>query len=108
VTRPDPGPSLSSARTPPSIHVRAALTWLAIFPLVAIGITAAAVQHGAMFCASVVYPVDSEGFDFDYFRDHHAPRFAELLGENAGAIAHNRFVDPSRWCQRVERPATVL
>ena len=31
-----------SARTAPSIHVRAALTWLAIFPLVAIGITAMA------------------------------------------------------------------
>ena len=42
MTRPDPGPSLSSARTAPSIHVRAALTWLAIFPLVAIGITAMA------------------------------------------------------------------
>ena len=39
MTRPDPDPSLSSASTPPSIHVRAALTWLAIFPLVAIGIT---------------------------------------------------------------------
>lgn len=35
-----------------------------------------------MFCASVAYPLDSEGFDFDYFRDHHAPMFAELLGEN--------------------------
>ena len=42
MTRPDPDPSLSSAPTPPSIHVRAALTWLAIFPLVAIGITAMA------------------------------------------------------------------
>ena len=42
MTRPDPDPSPSSARTPPSIHVRAALTWLAIFPLVAIGITAMA------------------------------------------------------------------
>jgi antibiotic biosynthesis monooxygenase (ABM) superfamily enzyme len=42
LTRPDPGPSLSSPRTAPSIHVRAALTWLAIFPLVAIGITAMA------------------------------------------------------------------
>lgn len=42
MTRPDPGPSLSSPRTAPSIHVRAALTWLAIFPLVAIGITAMA------------------------------------------------------------------
>jgi uncharacterized protein (TIGR02118 family) len=35
-----------------------------------------------MFCASVIYPVDSEGFNFDYFRDHHAPRFADLLGDN--------------------------
>jgi len=42
LTRPDPGSSLSSARTAPSIHVRAAITWLAIFPLVAIGITAMA------------------------------------------------------------------
>ena len=42
MTRPDPDPSLSSPRTPPSIHVRAALTWLAIFPMVAIGITAMA------------------------------------------------------------------
>ena len=42
MTRPNPDSSLSSARTPPSIHVRAALTWLAIFPLVAIGITAMA------------------------------------------------------------------
>jgi len=42
LTRPDPGPSLSSARTAPSIHVRAALTWLAIFPLVAIAIAAMA------------------------------------------------------------------
>jgi antibiotic biosynthesis monooxygenase (ABM) superfamily enzyme len=39
VTRPAPDSSLSSARTLPSIHVRAAITWLAIFPLVAIGIT---------------------------------------------------------------------
>ena len=42
MTRPNPGPSRSSARTAPSIHVRAAFTWLAIFPLVAIGITAMA------------------------------------------------------------------
>ena len=42
MTQPDPGPSLSSARTAPSIHVFAVLTWLAIFPLVAIGITAMA------------------------------------------------------------------
>jgi uncharacterized protein (TIGR02118 family) len=35
-----------------------------------------------MFCASVAYPPDAEGFDFDYFRDRHAPLFAELLGDN--------------------------
>ena len=35
-----------------------------------------------MFCASVVYPIDAENFDFDYFRDRHAPLFARLLGEN--------------------------
>jgi antibiotic biosynthesis monooxygenase (ABM) superfamily enzyme len=39
LTRPDPGPSLPSARKAPSIHVQAAITFLAIFPLVAIGIT---------------------------------------------------------------------
>ena len=42
MTRPDPGSSLLSPHTAPSIHVRAAFTWLAIFPLVAIGITAMA------------------------------------------------------------------
>jgi antibiotic biosynthesis monooxygenase (ABM) superfamily enzyme len=42
LTRPDPGPSISSPRSAPSIHVLAVLTWLAIFPLVAIGITALA------------------------------------------------------------------
>jgi uncharacterized protein (TIGR02118 family) len=36
----------------------------------------------SMFCASVAYPLESEGFDFNYFRDHHAPMFAEMLGEN--------------------------
>ena len=35
-----------------------------------------------MFCASVAYPLDSERFDFDYFRDRHAPMFADLLGDN--------------------------
>ena len=40
MNRPDhPDPSLSSPRPAPSIHVLAVLTWLAIFPLVAIGIT---------------------------------------------------------------------
>jgi multisubunit Na+/H+ antiporter MnhC subunit len=42
MTQPHPGPSLSSPRIAPSIHVLAVLTWLAIFPLVAIGITAMA------------------------------------------------------------------
>jgi antibiotic biosynthesis monooxygenase (ABM) superfamily enzyme len=42
VTQRNPAPSRSSPRTAPSIHVRAALTWLAIFPLVAIGLTATA------------------------------------------------------------------
>ena len=40
MTQPNPGPSLSSSGAAPSIHVLAVLTWLAIFPLVAIGITA--------------------------------------------------------------------
>jgi uncharacterized protein (TIGR02118 family) len=35
-----------------------------------------------VYCASVAYPPDSEGFDFDYFRDHHVPLFARLLGDN--------------------------
>ena len=35
-----------------------------------------------MFCASVAYPTDAEGFDFAYFRDRHAPLFARLLGAN--------------------------
>ena len=42
MTQRNPAPSLSSPRTAPSIHVRAALTWLAIVPLVAIGLTATA------------------------------------------------------------------
>jgi hypothetical protein len=42
VTQRNPAPSLSSPRTAPSIHVRAAPTWLAIVPLVAIGLTAMA------------------------------------------------------------------
>jgi len=40
---PNPAPTPASAATtpppPPTVHVRAALTWLAIFPLVAIGMT---------------------------------------------------------------------
>ena len=42
MTQRNPAPSLSSPRTTPSIHVRAALTWLAILTLVAIGLTATA------------------------------------------------------------------
>lgn len=40
------------------------------------------VQAVVMFCASVTYPADAKDFNFEYFRDHHAPRFAELLGSN--------------------------
>jgi uncharacterized protein (TIGR02118 family) len=35
-----------------------------------------------MYCASVAYPPDSPQFDFEYFRDRHAPMFADLLGDN--------------------------
>ena len=35
-----------------------------------------------MYCASVVYSVDAEGFDFDYFSNRHAPMFAAMLGAN--------------------------
>jgi uncharacterized protein (TIGR02118 family) len=35
-----------------------------------------------MFCASVLYPVEAEDFDFDYFATRHAPMFARLLGDN--------------------------
>jgi uncharacterized protein (TIGR02118 family) len=35
-----------------------------------------------MFCASVVYPADIDGFDIAYFLTKHAPMFAELLGDN--------------------------
>lgn len=33
-------PTTPAPPTPPSVHVRAALTWIAIFPLVALGMTA--------------------------------------------------------------------
>ena len=42
MTQPHQGPSLSAPPAAPSIHVLVVLTWLAIFPLVAIGITAMA------------------------------------------------------------------
>jgi antibiotic biosynthesis monooxygenase (ABM) superfamily enzyme len=42
VTQPDPAPSRRPSNAATSTHVRAALTWLAIFPLVAIGLTAMA------------------------------------------------------------------
>lgn len=38
-------------------------------------------QGAAVFCASVVYPT-GPGFDADYFATRHAPRFAQMLGEN--------------------------
>ncbi len=34
------------------------------------------------FCASVVYPADAVGFDFEYFATIHAPMFAGILGTN--------------------------
>ena len=34
-----PTPTPTTASTPPTVHVRAVITWLAIFPLVAIGMT---------------------------------------------------------------------
>jgi len=34
-----PTKQLENEMNPPSIHIRAALTWLAIFPLVALGMT---------------------------------------------------------------------
>ena len=49
-----------------------------------------------MFCASVAYPLDSEGFDFEYFRGRHAPMFAELLGENCQRFeVHRGLATPS-------------
>ena len=43
-TAPSAGPGTTPAApfTPPSVHVRAAVTWLAIFPLVSIGMLAMA------------------------------------------------------------------
>lgn len=34
-----------------------------------------------MYGASVAYPADAAGFDVDYFRNHHAPSFARMLGD---------------------------
>ena len=39
---PSPAPGAAAVVPAPSIHVRAVITWLAIFPLVAIGMMAAA------------------------------------------------------------------
>lgn len=43
-TEPQPGtaPIALAPQAPPSVHVRAVITWLAIFPLVAIGMIALA------------------------------------------------------------------
>jgi uncharacterized protein (TIGR02118 family) len=35
-----------------------------------------------MYCASVMYPIDAENFDTDYFATRHAPMFAAALGDN--------------------------
>lgn len=35
-----------------------------------------------LYCASVVYPHNAVGFDFDYFRSRHVQMFAEMLGDN--------------------------
>ncbi|MFK4728162.1 hypothetical protein ROT00_00585 [Agromyces mediolanus] len=40
--RPDAEPAAAQPSAPPSIHLRAIITWLAIFPLVAIGMLALA------------------------------------------------------------------
>lgn len=39
-TTPAPVPVPATPSAPPSVHVRAVITWIAIFPLVAIGMTA--------------------------------------------------------------------
>jgi uncharacterized protein (TIGR02118 family) len=43
-----------------------------------------------MYCASVAYPLNSIEFDFEYFRDRHAPLFASLLGENCARFEVHR------------------
>jgi uncharacterized protein (TIGR02118 family) len=48
----------------------------------------------AMYCASVVYPPDAVGFDFDYFARRHAPMFADLLGENCERFEVHRPLAP--------------
>jgi uncharacterized protein (TIGR02118 family) len=45
-----------------------------------------------MFCASVAYPPDSVGFDFEYFRSRHVPMFAAMLGENCQRFEVHRGV----------------
>jgi uncharacterized protein (TIGR02118 family) len=53
-------------------------------------------QDGNMFCASIAYPLNSKGFDFEYFRSRHAPMFAELLGENCQRFeVHRGLATPS-------------
>jgi antibiotic biosynthesis monooxygenase (ABM) superfamily enzyme len=37
---PEAGPAAPRIAAPPSVHARALITWIAIFPLVAIGLTA--------------------------------------------------------------------
>jgi hypothetical protein len=63
-----------------------------------------------MFCASVAYPLESEGFDFDYFRDHYAPMFAEMLGENCVRFeVHRGLASPALRSHRsLQRPTSGL
>jgi antibiotic biosynthesis monooxygenase (ABM) superfamily enzyme len=65
--------------TPPSIHVRAVITWLAIFPLVAIGMTAIAPLSAdwhpvlrALVLTLVVVPVAVYGVVPQLFRGYGA------------------------------------
>jgi uncharacterized protein (TIGR02118 family) len=48
------------------------------------------------FCASVVYPADAVGFDFEYFATIHAPMFAGILGTNCERFeVHRPLASPS-------------
>jgi uncharacterized protein (TIGR02118 family) len=46
-----------------------------------------------VYCASVVYPIDAENFDVDYFATRHVPLFAALLGENCARFEVHRALD---------------
>jgi hypothetical protein len=59
VSRPAPARSLWPWRTTPSIHFRAALTWLAIFALVAIDIRSEDALDDSIDSARQTYPSTS-------------------------------------------------